>query len=662
MRKQEVSPDRRQMPAAEFSVEFSEELNNQLGRRPAEAVLATRLLWQANQTDDVTAFLAGALPDIVAAVAADHAVLAVPVAGRWTTVAATDKSLALPLDLLADVLDREAADVRADWAAVPLAPRAGAGEVLVVRCRDAGATAGALAAGTRLAPVLCEALAAVRRRHSNRRRIRRLEAILEIANQWNQTRELQPLLEQMAEAATRLLGADRASIFLWDRHTHVLVGRPALGVENDELRIPDDAGVVGQVIQTGEPRRVDESVDRNEIDHKVDTKLGYQTKTILCVPLRSAKGELFGAFEVLNKLSGRFTDDDEAALVELAGHAAVALENAQDREQVLRASRQMADQAAEGVRLIGESPAIEALRSIIQRVADTDLAVLILGENGTGKEVVAQSMHYLSRRRDQPFVAVNCAAIPESLAESELFGHEKGAFTDAHDARAGKFELAAGGTLFLDEIGDLSLAGQAKLLRVLEEKVIVRVGGSAPIHTDARVVTATNQDLAEMVRQRQFREDLYFRLNVVTLELPPLRDRADDVLLLAEHFLGDFCRKARRNLPQLSAAARKRLGGHPWPGNVRELRNLMERLAYLTTEDRVEAEDLAFIMSPKAGTPLAAEADLPLSEATTRFQAEYIRQAITQSDGNMSRAASTLGLHRSNLYRKMRQLGMDAPG
>ena len=174
------------------------------------------------------------------------------------------------------------------------------------------------------------------------------------------------------------------------------------------------------------------------------------------------------------------------------------------------------------MQLIGRSPAIEALRSTIRRVATTELAILILGENGTGKEVVSQSIHYLSPRREQPFIAVNCAAITETLLESELFGHEKGAFTDAHEARQGKFELAAGGTLFLDEIGDLSLSGQGKLLRVLEEKVVVRVGGSKPIHTDARVIAATNQNLAEMVRQRRFRQDLYFRLNVVTLELPPL--------------------------------------------------------------------------------------------------------------------------------------------
>jgi transcriptional regulator with GAF, ATPase, and Fis domain len=463
----------------------------------------------------------------------------------------------------------------------------------------------------------------------------------------------------MAEAATRLLQADRASIFLWDRPNHTLVGRPALGLPNGELRIPDDHGAVGQVIQSGAPCRVDAAMNPDAIDRKVDSQLGYHTRTLLCVPLRSRSGELLGAFELINKLSGAFTREDEEALGELATHAAVALENAQDRQQLISANRQIADEAASRVRLIGESPAIEALRSIIRRVADTDLAVLILGENGTGKEVVAQSIHYLSRRRDQPFVALNCAAIPETLAESELFGHEKGAFTDAKQARAGKFELAAGGTLFLDEIGDLSLSGQGKLLRVLDERIIVRVGGSTPIHTDARLLAATNQNLAEMVREKRFREDLYFRLNVVSLDLPPLRQRGDDLLLLAEQFLADFCRRARRTIPRFSAAARKRLLEHTWPGNVRELRNLMERLAYLSTGERIEADELAFILAPGKQTPLVADLDRPLAEATDRFQTEYVRRQIEQSGGNMSLAATRLGLHRSNLYRKMRQLGME---
>jgi Nif-specific regulatory protein len=501
----------------------------------------------------------------------------------------------------------------------------------------------------------------VRQRAQSTKRLHRLETLLNIANQWNQTREVEPLLVQMAEAAARLLSADRASIFLWDKGTRTLVGRPALGVKGGELRLPDDRGVVGQVVHGGRAIRVD-AVEAQLIDRAVDTQLRYRTKTVLCVPLRGRSGQLFGAFEAINKLSGNFTAEDEEALGELAAHAAVALENAQDWQHLLSSSRQIADEATERIRLIGASPAIEALRSIIRRVADTDLAVLILGENGTGKEVVAQSIHYLSRRRCQPFLALNCAAIPETLAESELFGHEKGAFTDARQGRPGKFELAAGGTLFLDEIGELSLGGQAKLLRVLEEKVFVRVGGSTPIHTDARLLAATNQNLAEMVRQKRFREDLYFRLNVVTLEIPPLRSRVEDIMLLAEHFLGEFCRKARRESPQFTAAARRRLLEHTWPGNVRELRNLMERIAYLTPKDLIDAEDLAFILSPRRDDLLGIEPAGPLAEATSRFQREYISRTIAQCGNNMSLAAGRLGLHRSNLYRKMRQLGMNPEG
>ena len=646
---------------------------------PALLSLGADLLWQATQAETEESLLGWALPAIGALLGAEHVALAAPAAGRWIALAASGDARQLPTELLANALDRETTLADADWIAAPLASRAEEGEVLAVYLAprlpstpaplpnaDGTSTMPSPkrdgkgpAAVAQIAPVLHQSLDNVRRRSRQQRRVRRLEAVLEIITQWNQTSELEPLLIQMAEAASRLLEADRASIFLWDRPNHTLVGRPALGLPGGELRIRDDRGVVGEVIRTGEPRRVDAALEPAAVDRNVDAQLRYQTRTLLCVPLRGRSGELFGAFELINKLAGTFDKEDEEALAELAAHAAVALENAQDRRQLLTVNRQMAEEAAQRVRLIGESPTIEALRSIIRRVADTDLAVLILGENGTGKEVVAQSIHYLSRRRDQPFVAVNCAAIPETLAESELFGHEKGAFTDAHEARQGKFELAAGGTLFLDEIGDLSLSGQAKLLRVIEEKVLVRVGGSTPIHTDARLLAATNQNLAEMVRAKRFREDLYFRLNVVSLDLPPLRERQGDVLLLAEFFLNDFCRRARRKTPVLSAAARKRLMEHPWPGNIRELRNLMERLAYLSTEDRIEAADLAFILSPRGQAPSAADLSQTFVDATAQFQNDYIRRQIEQSGGNMSLAASRRGLHRSNLYRKMRQLGME---
>jgi Nif-specific regulatory protein len=636
-------------------------LSDAIGGKTQLWPVAAEIFARGASAEDQKAFLAQSLPLLSSAADCDHCALAVPQEGRWATLGEAGPTRALPVELLAAALDGESARAAGDWAAVPLGKRGTTSDLLAAHCRAPGEAKNKLDTFAALAAVLNAALVEVRNRERSQRRLRRLEAILEIANAWNQTREVKTLLSQMAEAATRLLGADRASIFLWDRPNHLLVGRPALGAPDGELRISDDRGVVGQVVQTGLPRRVDAAIETQLIDHRVDEQLKYQTRTLLCVPLRGRSGELFGAFELINKLSGSFTQDDEDALVELAAHAAVALENAQDRQQLLLANRQIAAQAAEGIQLIGESPSIAALRSVIRRVADTDLAVLILGENGTGKEVVAQSVHYMSRRRAQPFIAVNCAAIPDTLAESELFGHEKGAFTDAKEARPGKFELAAEGTLFLDEIGDLSLASQAKLLRVLEEKVIVRVGGSRPIHTEARVVAATNQNLAEMVRAKKFREDLYFRLNVVSLELPPLRSRGEDILLLADHFLGDFCRRARRKTPPISPTARKRLLEHPWPGNIRELRNLMERLAYLSTEDHIDVEDLAFILSPRGQPPLISDDRQTLAEATDRFQIEYIRRLIEQSRGNMSLAATRLGLHRSNLYRKMRQLGMETP-
>ncbi|MGO9114945.1 MAG: sigma 54-interacting transcriptional regulator [Thermoguttaceae bacterium] len=623
--------------------------------------LLLELLATANQADEPGNWLTSALPVIAGDLAAAYVALAVADGGRWNTLAKAGSARSLPAELLAEVLDREVARSLDNWVAGPLSSRADSAEALVVYWPSA-LPPDALASVESWLPIVREVLASVRVRHQQLRRIRRLETILDIASQWYRTREIEPLLDQMAEAATDLLEADRASIFLWDRANHCLIGRPALGVKGGELRVADDRGVVGRVLASGEPVRVDGATQPGTIDYSVDTQTGYRTRTLLGVPLQTRSGERFGVFELINKEHSRtFTQDDQEALVELAAHAAAALENVQDRQKLMAANRQIVDQAAEGVRLIGECPAIQSLRSIIRRVAETDLAVLINGENGTGKEVVAQSIHYLSHRRGQPFIALNCAAIPDTLAESELFGHEKGAFTDAHESKPGKFELASGGTLFLDEIGDLSLNCQAKLLRVLEEKVMVRVGGSAPIATDARVLAATNQKLAEMVQQKRFREDLYFRLNVVTLDLPSLRERGGDILLLAEHFLHDFCRRARRKLPELSAAARKRLAEHPWPGNVRELRNLMERLAYLTVGDRIAAEELAFILSPRGPAALIDDLGQTLPDATARFQIEYIRRTIEQLGGNMSRAAERLGLHRSNLYRKMRQLGLDVP-
>ena len=574
--------------------------------------------------------------------------------GEWILESFTGSKLGLPTDLLAEALDRGGITESGVWLAGVIPQHA---DYLLIGHFAQPPSADVAGAFELQIGEVALAQSLVEERARDRSRIERLQAILDIAAQWNRTLKMEELLQTMAETSTRLLNAERASIFLWDRAQKTLVGRPALGVEGGTLRIADTTGIVGQVIHSGRPARVDRH-EQDEIDRRVDQQLGFHTRTLLCVPLVGGQGKMLGAFELINKRDGEFTDADEEALIELAGHAAIALENTHEHEQLVKVRDHATDEGEQGSQLIGNCSAIEALRSTIQRVSNTDLAVLILGENGTGKEVVSKRVHYLSARRNEPFIAVNCAALTETLLESELFGHEKGAFTDAHETRPGKFELASGGTLFLDEIGDMSLSGQAKLLRVLEEKVVVRVGGSLPIHTDARVIAATNQQLAELVRGKKFREDLYFRLNVVTLELPPLRDRGDDILMLAEHFLSEFCLKARRRAPEFTAAARKRLMMHNWPGNVRELRNLMERIAYLSQGDKVDIDELAFILSPSGDDSSMFSLELPLPEATKRFQVEYIKKHLERARGSMSEAAERLGLHRSNLYRKMKQLGM----
>ena len=611
--------------------------------------LPDSLLTHVADCENLGSFFEQLLPELQEALPAESLAVVRSTPPDWVVLSTSGISPNhVPTDLAAEALDSERISRQGGWLAIPLAEK----HAFLLQADLPESTL------PRFQIVFAKAFDTVQKKQHRTRRIRRLEKILEITHAWGQTSCMEALLQAMAEAATELLESDRASIFLWDKANKRLVARPALGVEDDELTLPDDTGIVGQVIQTLEPRRVSGKVGSDEIARTVDAETGYHTKTLLCVPLVDVNGKCLGAFEVLNKLDGHFTDEDERGLQELAAHATVALENTQQLEELLSKHQMLVEEAAEGVQLIGDSPAIEAVRSTTRRIADTDLAILILGENGTGKEVVARSIHYLSSRRDQPFIAVNCAALSESLLESELFGHEKGAFTDARETRAGKFELASGGTLFLDEIGDMSLGGQAKLLRVLEDKTVVRVGGSTPIHTEVRILAATNQDLSSMVRERKFREDLFFRLNVVSLELPPLRERGEDILLLAEFFLETFCRNMGRNTPSMTAAAKKQLMSHPWPGNVRELRNLMERLAYLSSGERIEVEDLAFIDAGGTGDSISLDLGSTLTAATRQFQQEYIRQMIENTQGNMSQAAKRLGLHRSNLYRKMRQLEM----
>ena len=309
--------------------------------------------------------------------------------------------------------------------------------------------------------------------------------------------------------------------------------------------------------------------------------------------------------------------------------------------------------------MVGESYAMRQLREQVAMAAPTNGRVLIYGENGTGKELVARTIHALSRRRAATFVEVNCAAIPEELIESELFGHMKGAYTGAFTDRRGKFELADGGTLFLDEIGDMSLKTQAKVLRALQEQIVEPVGGTSSVKVDVRVIAATNKDLPTEIRAGRFREDLYFRLNVIPIFVPPLRDRDSDIPLLADHFMVEFAREYGRRAKRLDPGAAAGLRSYRWPGNVRELRNVIERLMIMVPGETIGLADLAFLESGGvAATDQPGTPALPLHEARERFERDYILRALAAQNGNISRTADVLGVERSNLYRKMRAFGI----
>ncbi len=320
-----------------------------------------------------------------------------------------------------------------------------------------------------------------------------------------------------------------------------------------------------------------------------------------------------------------------------------------------RLERQLlAEREEEEPSLTGVSPAVVELRRLIALAAPTDSRVLVMGPNGAGKEVVARQLHHLSRRSAGPFVAVNCAAIPAELIESELFGHLKGAFTGAVESKRGKFELADGGTLFLDEIADMSLLTQAKVLRVLQESRFTRLGGSHEVAVDVRVVAATNKNLEDEIAAGRFRQDLLFRLNVIPIRVPPLRERPDDVPLLVQEFMRRFAARTGAAPKRLTPAAMAALQAYDWPGNVREVRNVVERLMIMVAADEISADALEL----PSGAVDGGGAITTLKQARERFERTYIENVVASCGGNMTRAARVLGLERSHLYRKLRALGL----
>ncbi len=362
----------------------------------------------------------------------------------------------------------------------------------------------------------------------------------------------------------------------------------------------------------------------------------------------------------------------------------VLLQNAAGVQDLARENQALRKQVSKTRALVGESPPMKHIQELIRRVAPTTGSVLITGENGTGKELVAHSIHALSSRYNKPFIEINCAAIPEELIESELFGHEKGAFTGATQLRRGKFDLAHGGTLFLDEIGDMSLKTQAKILRILQEQKFERVGGAQTIQVDVRIVAATNKDLKSEIQKGAFREDLFYRLNVVPFVIPPLRDRREDTAALALHFLREFSTTHGRSPRTLTPEALQVLSSYGWPGNVRELKNLIERVIILTSEAeegkpitaatllghlKDEAQSVKVDEEPLVVRETGASEDADsvpssaggrnLRDARQEFEKEFILKTLKENDWNVSKCAQILGIERSHLHRKIKSFGIE---
>jgi len=351
-------------------------------------------------------------------------------------------------------------------------------------------------------------------------------------------------------------------------------------------------------------------------------------------------------------------------------HLLLLIQRALEKQRLIAENLLLKEEAATQLglpRIIGKHPRVLAVVDQITRVAPSRTTVLLLGESGTGKELFARALHGLSPRRDGAFVAINCAAIPKELLESELFGHERGAFTGATDRRIGKFELADHGTIFLDEIGDLDLGLQSKLLRVLEGEEFCRVGGTARVKIDVRVVAATNKDLRAAIAQHVFREDLFYRLSVLPITIPPLRDRREDIPALVDYFLSHYCRELKRPLKTLSEGARQVMVNHPWTGNIRELQNCIERAVILTDGEVIEEDHLG-IRQQELGEIQAREIPLEgslheVSAAATRMaETRMIRKILKQTGGNKSRASQILGVSYKTLLTKIKEYGIERPG
>ncbi len=485
-----------------------------------------------------------------------------------------------------------------------------------------------------------------------------LERWIEVDRMICRTLDSRELLSTILTAICDLFDAEGCSLLTVDPSTGELIFHTIKGGSEEllETKLQPDQGIVGWVVTKKESVIVNDPATDERFYSGIDQKADFQTRSIICAPME-LQGHILGAIEAINSRRPEgFGEDDLRLLEAFASQASVALRNAQTHARVTMekdAYRQELD--SQFRTLIGSSPAIREVIDLAQRVARTKSTVLLRGESGTGKEVFARAIHNWSPRSDQALMVVNSVALSPELLESELFGHEKGSFTGAVAQKKGKFEIANGGSVFLDEIGDIGPTIQTKLLRVLQEHEFDRVGGTTSIKSDIRVIAATNRDLEKAVADHKFREDLYYRLNVVTIHLPPLRDRLEDIRELVPFFVNKATRELGVPTVEVSEEAIRKLTTYHWPGNVRQLSNVVERAIVLAQDEVLGPDDFQL----EQGKPVQAQDpidELPLSEAVDEFKSRLVLRALRLEGENQTKAAKRLGIKQPNLSRLMKNL------
>jgi Nif-specific regulatory protein len=496
-----------------------------------------------------------------------------------------------------------------------------------------------------------------------------LALLFDIGQILESSMELDEVVGPVLEAIQRHTKILRGAITLFSRETGEIMIESAIGLSEHQKRKGKyklGEGVTGKVVQTGRPiivpRISEEPLFLDKTGARKDTD--WKDISFICVPVKIGN-EVIGTLSTDRLFSEKVALEEDVRLLSIVASMisqAVKLrqEALEDRQRLIEENIRLQEQLRDRFRpgnIIGNSKVMHEVYRLIAQVAKSETTVLLRGESGTGKELVAHALHYNSTRAERPFVKVSCASLPESVMESELFGHERGAFTGAISSRKGRFELAHSGSIFLDEIGDLSPRTQIKLLRVLQEREFERVGGNATIKTDVRIIAATNRDLERMMQEGGFREDLYYRLNVFPIHIPPLRERRTDILLLADYFIERYSKRNGKHIKRISTPAIDLLVTYHWPGNVRELENCIERAVLLSTDDVIHGHHLPPTLqtAESSGTGFKGT----LNDTLERVEKEIILEALKSSKGNRARASRSLGISERIMGLRIQRFGID---